>query len=60
MHEQRNHFDVANKLTRQFKALRAKTRPNEGDTRDVAPRPIEARDEAGLDWIEGCNKDNGN
>ena len=48
--------DLANKL----EPLRTQARTDDGDARDVASRLVEARDEAGLDWIEGCDKDNGN
>lgn len=52
--------DLANKLARKLEPLRTQARTDDGDARDVASRLVEARDEAGLDWIEGCDKDNGN
>jgi len=48
--------DLANKL----EPLGTQARTDDGDARDVASRLVEARDEADLDWIEGCDKDNGN
>jgi hypothetical protein len=60
MSEQRNHADIRNKLARKLEPLRTQARTDDGDARDVASRLVEARDEAGLDWIEGCDKDNGN
>jgi hypothetical protein len=55
-----NHADIRNKLARKLKPLPAKPRTNQGHPRHVASGPVESRDEAGLDWIEGGNKDNGN
>ena len=51
---------LAIKLARKLEPLRTQARTDDGDARDVASRLVEARDEAGLDWIEGCDKDNGN
>jgi hypothetical protein len=55
-----NNADIGNKLARKLKPLPTKPRANQGDARHVAFGLVQSRHEAGLDWIEGCNKHNGN
>jgi hypothetical protein len=50
---------LAIKVARKLEPLRTQARTDDGDARDVASRLVEVRDDAGLDWIEGCDKDNG-
>src|SRR5438067_2208551 len=51
-----NNADIGNKLARKLKPLPTKPRANQGDARHVAFGLVQSRHEAGLDWIEGCNK----
>jgi hypothetical protein len=60
MGEQRNHADVWNEFARELKSLRAETRTDESYACDIAARPVETGDKAGLDRIEGPDEHNGN
>src|SRR5262245_56335892 len=52
-----DYADIRNKLASKLKPL--PTQVYEGDAGDVAARPVVARNEAGLDWIEGYDKHDG-
>src|SRR5205814_6941525 len=60
VHQKRNHLGLGNQLRKQFEPLTVQFLRDECDTREIAPRPRETRDETVRDWFATVNENDRN